>query len=78
MGYHALKTKIVWKIYDQGKLMYPLTPIGPTLLLVVRFLGLGFCMSRVLEFMFDVKRPLEPHCTHLLVNERSCHISSQG
>jgi hypothetical protein len=78
MGYRALKTKIIWKSYDQGKLMYPLTPRGATLLLAVRLLGLGFSMYRVMEFRFDVKRSLEPHCTNLLVNERSRHISSQG
>jgi hypothetical protein len=38
---------------------------------------LGFWMSRVLAFMFIVKRPSEPHCTHVLANEHSHHISSQ-
>jgi hypothetical protein len=39
----------------------------------VRFFGcLGF-----LTFLFIVKIPLEPHCNHLLANERSRHISSQ-
>jgi hypothetical protein len=38
---------------------------------------LGFWMSRVLEFMFIIKRPSEPHFAHLLANEHSRHISSQ-
>jgi hypothetical protein len=39
----------------------------------VRFFGcLGF-----LEFMFIVKIPSEPHCNHLISNERNRHISSQ-
>jgi hypothetical protein len=29
-GYHVPKTKIVCKSYDPGKLMYQLTPLGPT------------------------------------------------
>jgi hypothetical protein len=39
-------------------------------------LGLGFWMSRVLAFIFIVKRPSEPHCSHLLANEHNHHISS--
>jgi hypothetical protein len=27
-------------------------------------------------FMFIIKRTLEPHCNHLIMNERSRHISS--
>ena len=38
---------------------------------------LGFWMYRVFGFMFIVKITLEPHCTHLLANERIHHISSQ-
>jgi hypothetical protein len=39
----------------------------------VRFFGcLGF-----LSFLLIVKRPLEPHCNHLLANASSRHISSQ-
>jgi hypothetical protein len=39
----------------------------------VRFFGcLGF-----LAFLPIVKRPLEPHCNHLLANASSRHISSQ-
>jgi hypothetical protein len=39
----------------------------------VRFFGcLGF-----LTFLFIVKRPLEPHCNHLLANASSRHIYSQ-
>jgi hypothetical protein len=41
------------------------------------WIRLGFWMYRVFSFMFDVKRNLEPHCTHLLANECSRHISSQ-
>jgi hypothetical protein len=40
-------------------------------------LGLVFWMSRVLEFIFIVKIPSNTHCTHMLANERSRHISSQ-
>jgi hypothetical protein len=38
----------------------------------VRFFGcIGFW-----EFMFIIKIPSEPHCNHLISNERNCHISS--
>ena len=38
----------------------------------VRFFGyLGF-----LTFLFIEKRPLEPHCNDLLLNDHSHHISS--
>jgi hypothetical protein len=39
-------------------------------------LGLGFWMSRVLEFIIIVKIPSETHCNHLLANEHNHHISS--
>jgi hypothetical protein len=34
-------------------------------------------MSMVLEFMCDVKIPLESHCNHILVNVCFHHMSSQ-
>jgi hypothetical protein len=77
MGYHAPKTKIVCKSYDPGKLMYQLTPTGPTWILALHLLLLVFWMSMVLKFMFDVKIPLDPHSNHLPVNECNHHISSQ-
>jgi hypothetical protein len=75
MGYRAPKMNIVCKSYNPRRLMYQLTPKGPTWLLALHLRGLGFWMSRVLEFMFIVKMFLEPHFTHLR-NERNRHISS--
>ena len=75
--YISPKTKIVCKSYNFVKFMYYLTPTGLTWLLVLHLLGLGFWMSRVLELIFIVKFPSEPHCTHVLANYHSRHISSQ-
>jgi hypothetical protein len=57
--------------------MYQLTPTGPTWLLALHLLELVFWMCRVLAFMCDVKRHLEPHCNNILAKERNCQISSQ-
>jgi hypothetical protein len=43
-SYHTPKTKIVCKSYDPGKLMHQLTQTGPTWLLALHLLGLGFWM----------------------------------
>jgi len=51
--------------------------MGPTLILALHLLGLGFWMSRVFDIPIYCKMPSEPHCNHLLVNERIHHISSQ-
>ena len=44
-SYHTPKTEIICKSYDPGKLMYSLTQTGPTWLLALHLLGLGFWMS---------------------------------
>ena len=78
MSYHTPKTKIVCKSYDLEKLMYSLTQTGPTWLLVLHLLGLGFWMSRTFGIpIYCKKRPFEPHCNHLLANASNRHISSQ-
>jgi hypothetical protein len=52
-----------------------ISTLGPQTFWIFIFRGLGFFMSRVFPFM--LKRPFEPHCTHLLANELNHHISSQ-
>jgi hypothetical protein len=72
--YRTLQTKIVYKSYALGNLMYQLPPSGPANLLDFHLMGLGFWIFIML------KRPLEHHFKHhhhILSNERSCHISSQ-
>ena len=73
MSYHVPQTNIVGKCYALGKLTYQLPPSGPANLLAFHLPRLGFWI------FFMLKKPLEPHCNHhhLLVNERSHHISSQ-
>jgi hypothetical protein len=70
--YCVPKIEIVCQSYALENLIRETTQNG-----VHKTLGFSSSGVRVLGFL-DVKMPLEPHCnSHLLVNERSHHISSQ-
>ena len=58
MAYHTLKMRIVWKIYNSKKLMYWLTQMGPTWLLALHLLELGFWMSSVFDIPAYCKKAL--------------------
>ena len=71
-GYHMPKIEIVCKSYDPGKLMYPHSPSGPTCLLVLHLLGLGFFMSKDLYLLLNDKKSWRNHCKVL----RLMHIAA--